>query len=71
MGGGFWGGFLSKKPDQIHLDPPVEGVRFTNIAVEVAPTGWVPPRWPNSTFKGGVGEKSTFEKKTSSVVHRL
>ena len=26
---------MSKKPDQIHLDPPVEGVRFTNIAVEV------------------------------------
>ena len=25
----------------------------------------------SSGFKGGVGEKSTFEKKTSSVVHRL
>ena len=35
---------------RMHLDPPVEGVRFTNIAVEVAPTGWVPPRWPNSTW---------------------
>ena len=33
---------MSKKPDQIHLDPPVEGVRFNNVAVEVAPTGWVP-----------------------------
>ena len=39
--------------DQIHLDPPVEGVIFTNIAVEVAPTGWVPPRWPSSRLNYG------------------
>ena len=42
---------IDSKSFQIHLDPPVEGVRMTNIEVEVASTRCMPPRWPSSTRK--------------------
>ena len=40
---------IDSKSFQIHLDPPVEGVRMANIEVEVASTRCMPPRCPSST----------------------
>ena len=39
--------FLHKK---CRFAPRYTGVQFGNIAVEVASTRWVPPRWPISTM---------------------
>ena len=45
----FGGGFSSQSVD-LHRVTPVGGVQFGNIAVEVASTRWMPPRWPFSTL---------------------
>ena len=37
---------IDSKSFQIHLDPPVEGVRMANIEVEVASTRCMPPAVP-------------------------